>query len=278
VIAPAPHARSRHNGAVDQAERGKRFAELHRGDPFLIPNPWDAGTARLLETFGFEALATSSSAFAFTKGRADGEVELAELVEHVRELVEATELPVSVDLENGYGTAPEQAAVAIEAVAAVGAVGGSIEDWNPQGEIYAVEAAAERVAAAAAAAAQLPFPFVLTARCENHWRGNPDLDDTIARLRAYEAAGADVVYAPGLRELDEIRALAEATERPLNVIAVPDLPAAEIFGAGAQRLSLGGSLAWATLEAMAGISQRLRDGDLSELRSGGQVAGWLRRD
>ncbi len=262
---------------MDQAESGMRFAELHRGAPFVIPNPWDAGSARLLESFGFEALATSSSAFAFTKGRADGQVELAELVEHVRELVEATELPVSVDLENGFGPAPEHAAQAIEAVAAVGAVGGSVEDWDPEGRLYEAGAAAERVAAAAEAAARLPFEFTLTARCENHWRGNPDLDDTIARLRAYEAAGADVVYAPGLRELDEVRALAEATERPLNVIAVPSLTAAEIFAAGAQRLSLGGSLAWATLEAMAGIAQRVHDGDLSELRGGGQVAEWLRR-
>ncbi len=270
--------RLRHNEPMDQVERGERFAELHRGEPFLIPNPWDAGTARLLETFGFAALATSSSAFAFTRGKADGEVELAELVEHVRELVEATDLPVSVDLENGFGATPEQAARAIEAVATVGAVGGSIEDWGSEEGTYEAGAAAERVAAAAEAARQLPFPFMLTARCENQIRGNPDFDDTIARLQAYEAAGADVVYAPGLRELDQIRALADATERPLNVLAVPTLSAAEIFAAGAQRISLGGSLAWATLEAMGQLAQQVRDGDLSGLRGGGQVAEWLRRD
>jgi 2-methylisocitrate lyase-like PEP mutase family enzyme len=264
---------------MDQDQRGKRFEELHRGAPFLIPNPWDAGSARVLEALGFEALATSSSAFAFTLGRADGSVELAEVVEHVRALVEATELPVSVDLENGFGAAPEQAARAIEAVAAVGAVGGSIEDFDPEGGIYEVGAAAERIAAAAEAAARLPFPFLLTARAENQIRGNPDLDDTIARLRAFEAAGAGVVYAPGLRDATEIRAVAEATERPLNVLAVPSMTVTEIAVAGAQRISVGGSLAWATIEAMAEIATQMRDdGDLGGLQSGAKVARWLRRD
>jgi 2-methylisocitrate lyase-like PEP mutase family enzyme len=264
--------------AMTQEERGRRFAELHRGAPFLIPNPWDAGSARVLEGLGFEALATSSSAFAFTLGRADGATTLAELVGHVEALVEATELPVSVDLENGFGAAPEAAARAIEAVAAVGAVGGSIEDFDPEEGIYEVETATARVAAAVAAAAELPFTFTLTARAENHVRGNPDLDDTITRLRAYEAAGADVLYAPGLREVKEIRAVAAATDLPLNVLAVPTLSAAEIFAAGAQRISVGGSLAWATVEAMAAVAERMRDGDLSGLRSGAGAAEWLRRD
>jgi 2-methylisocitrate lyase-like PEP mutase family enzyme len=264
---------------MDQSERGKRFEELHRGATFVIPNPWDAGSARVLEALGFEALATSSSAFAFTLGRPDGGVGLDEVVEHVRRLVEATELPVSVDLENGYGAAPEQAARAIEAVAAVGAVGGSIEDFDPEHGLYEPAAAAERVAAAAEAAARLPFRFMLTARAENHVRGNPDLDDTIARLQAYEAAGADVVFAPGLRELDEIKAVAASTELPLNVLAVPSLSVEEIGAAGARRISVGGSLAWATIEAMAEVATRIRDdGDFSGLRPGSRVARWLDRD
>ncbi|HEY2714964.1 MAG TPA: isocitrate lyase/phosphoenolpyruvate mutase family protein, partial [Solirubrobacterales bacterium] len=259
---------------MDQAELGKRFKELHDGAPFVIPNPWDAGTGRVLEALGFEALATSSSAFAFSLGRADGAAELNEVVQHVERLAAATGVPVSVDLEHGYGAAPERAALAIEAVAAVGAVGGSIEDYDPDAErLYETAEAAERIAAAAEAAARLPFRFMLTARAENHLRGNPDLDDTIARLQVYEAAGADVVYAPGLRELDDIRAVAAATERPLNVLALPSLSVEEIGAAGGQRISLGGSLAWATIEAMAEIAAGIRDdGDLSGLRPGSRVA------
>jgi 2-methylisocitrate lyase-like PEP mutase family enzyme len=265
---------------MDQAERGKRFEELHQGAAFVIPNPWDAGTARVLEALGFEALATTSSGLAFTLGRPDGTVQEDEVIEHVRRLTEATELPVSVDLENGYGAAPEQAARAIEAVAAVGAVGGSIEDFDRDEErLYEPAEAAERIAAAAEAAARLPFRFMLTARAENYLRGNPDLDDTIARLQAYEAAGADVVYAPRLRELDDIKAIAEATERPLNALADPAMNVEEIAAAGAQRISVGGTLAWATIEAMAEVATRIRDeGDLSVLRPGTRVARWLDRD
>jgi 2-methylisocitrate lyase-like PEP mutase family enzyme len=265
---------------MDQVELGKRFAELHSGAPFVIPNPWDAGTGRVLEALGFEALATSSSALAFSLGRPDGAAELDEVVEHVERLVAATGVPVSVDLEHGYGAAPERAAQAIEAVAAVGAVGGSIEDYDRDEErLYETAEAAERIAAAAEAVARMPFRFMLTARAENHLRGNPDLDDTIARLQAYEAAGADVVYAPGLRELDEIEAVAEATERPLNVLAFSNLGVEEIGTAGGQRISVGGSLAWATIEAMAEIAVRIRDdGDLSGLRPGSRVARWLAHD
>ena len=213
---------------VSQEERGRRFAALHEEGCFLIPNPWDAGTARVLESLGFEALATTSSAFAFTLGRDDGEVTLDEVVGHVAALAAASDLPISVDLENGYGAAPEHAARAIEAVAAVGAVGGSIEDWDEEHGIYAIDAAAERIAAAAAVARELPFPFMLTGRAENHIRGNPDLDDTIARLRAYEAAGADVLYAPGLADIEEIAAVCAAVERPVNVLARPTLSVAGI--------------------------------------------------
>jgi 2-methylisocitrate lyase-like PEP mutase family enzyme len=165
-----------------QSERGACFRALHGGDPFLIPNPWDAGSARLLESLGFEALASSSAALAFTSGRADGEATLDEVVDHVRVVDGAVDLPLSVDLENGYGPEPEDAARAIERAAAAGAVGGSIEDFDPAGKIYDLGHATERVAAAAEVARRLEFPFTFTARAENQIRGNPDLDDTIARL------------------------------------------------------------------------------------------------
>jgi 2-methylisocitrate lyase-like PEP mutase family enzyme len=259
-----------------QEERGRKFKELHEGPCFLIPNPWDGGTARVLEALGFEALATTSSGFAFTLGRADGQVTLDEVLEHVKVLVEACGLPVSVDLENGYGSAPEAAARAIEAVATVGAVGGSIEDWDEEAGLYDIGHAAERIAAAAAVAREQPFPFLLTARAENHIRGNPELDDTIARLRAYEEAGADVLYAPGLADAAEIAAVTAAVNRPVNVLARPSLSVREIADAGAGRISVGGSLAWAAVEAMGDVATRmLEDGDLSGLRGGRQVYGWL---
>jgi 2-methylisocitrate lyase-like PEP mutase family enzyme len=259
-----------------QEELGRRFAALHEEGCFLIPNPWDGGSARVLVALGFEALATSSSAFAFTLGRADGAVTLDELAEHVNVLVEASDLPISVDLENGHGATPEHAARAVEVVATVGAVGGSIEDWDPEAGLYEVGAAAERIAATAAVVAALPFEFTLTARAENHLRGNPDLDDTIARLQAYEAAGADVLYAPGLTSVEEIRTVVEAVGLPVNVLAWPSLTVAEIAATGARRISVGGSLAWATIEAMAEVATRMRDhGDLSGLRSGRRVYEWL---
>jgi 2-methylisocitrate lyase-like PEP mutase family enzyme len=259
-----------------QEELGRRFAALHEEGCFLIPNPWDGGSARVLESLGFEALATTSSAFAYTLGRADGAVTLDELAAHVTVLAAASTLPISVDLENGYGATPEHAARAIEVAAAAGAVGGSIEDWDGEAGIYEVGAAAERIAAAAEVAAALPFEFMLTARAENQIRGNPDLDDTIARLRAYEAAGADVLYAPGLASAAEIAAVVGAVGLPVNVLARPDLGVAEIAAAGARRISVGGSLAWASVEAMAAVATQMRDeGDLSGLRGGGQVAEWL---
>jgi len=259
-----------------QEERGRRFKELHEGPCFLIPNPWDGGTAKVLEALGFEALATTSSGFAFTLGRADGQVTLDEVLEHVKVLVEACGLPISVDLENGYGSAPEAAARAVEAVATVGAVGGSIEDWEEEAGLYEVGHAADRIAAAAAVAREQPFPFTLTARAENHIRGNPDLDDTIARLRAYEEAGADVLYAPGLADAAEIAAVTAAVNRPVNVLARPSLSVREIADAGARRISVGGSLTWAATEALGDVARRmLEDGDLSGLRGGGQVHEWL---
>lgn len=259
-----------------QQRKAADFRALHEGEPFVIPNPWDAGSARVLEALGFEALATTSSGFAFTLGRPDGGVTLDELAEHVRLLDGATSLPLSVDLENGFGPDPEDAARAISRAAEAGAVGGSIEDYGAVEGIYALGHAVERIEAALRAAESLSFPFTLTARAENHIRGNPDLDDTIARLQAYEQAGADVLFAPGLRDTGEIRAVCEAVERPVNVLARPGLSVAEIVGAGAQRISVGGGLAWAAVEAMAGAAERIRDaGDLDGLSAPTRVRKWL---
>ena len=250
-----------------KAERGERFRALHEGEPFLIPNPWDAGSAKVLAALGFEALASTSSGFAFTLGRRDGAVTLDEVVEHARVLAEATDLPVSMDLEKGYGPAPEDAARAIERVAEAGAVGGSIEDWDPDEELlYPLDEAVDRIAAAAEAARALDVPFVLAARAENHIRGNPDLNDTIARLQAFEDAGADVLYAPGLRTVEEIRAVCEAVSKPVNVLAVPSLSFAEIAEAGAQRVSVGGALTWVAASAFAEAATSMRDrGDFTAL-------------
>ena len=229
--------------AVSQAEKAEAFRALHAGKPFVIPNPWDAGSARVLAALGFQALASTSSGFAFTLGRQDGGTSLEEAVEHATVLASATPLPLSVDLENGYGREPESAAHAVQRIAEAGAVGGSIEDWEADEGIYELELAVERVTAAVEAARRLPFPFMLTARAENHIRGNPDLGDTIARLRAFEEAGADVLYAPGLRDSDEVRAVCQAVSRPVNVLARPGLTMAELEAAGAQRVSVGGALA-----------------------------------
>jgi 2-methylisocitrate lyase-like PEP mutase family enzyme len=259
-----------------QEQKAADFAALHERGAFIIPNPWDAGSARVLEALGFPALATTSSGFAFTLGRHDGGVSLDELVAHVDLLARSTELPISVDLENGYGDAPDAGAHAIERVAGAGAVGGSIEDYDPRGRIYAIGEATERVAAACESARRLGFPFMVTARAENHIRGAPDLDDTIARLQAYERAGADVLYAPGLRSGEEIRAVCDAVSKPVNVLAHSGLTMPEIVAAGARRVSVGGALTWVAVEAMAGAARAMRDeGDFSALRSGAQVNEWL---
>ncbi len=258
-----------------QAEKAERFRALHEGPAFVIPNPWDAGSARLLEALGFEALATTSGGFALTLGRADGSVSLDEAVDHVGALDRASRLPVSADLENGFGREPEAAATALLRAAEAGAVGGSIEDFGHDDGIYPLELATERVAAAAEAVAGLDFPFTFTARAENQIRGNPDLDDTIARLQAYERAGADVLYAPGLRDADEIAAVCGAVGKPVNVLARPGLGVAEIAAAGGRRISVGSSLAWVAAEAMVGAAERLRDGDLSALAIDGSASRLL---
>jgi 2-methylisocitrate lyase-like PEP mutase family enzyme len=263
--------------AVSQHEKGERFRALHEGDPFVIPNPWDAGSAKVLATLGFEALATTSGGFAFTLGRHDGHVTLDEVVAHTRALNDATGLPVSVDLENGHGPRAEDAARAIQRVAEAGAVGGSIEDYDPHGErIYELPEAVERVTAAVEAARGLDVPFMLTARAENHFRGNPDLDDTIARLQAFERAGADVLYAPGLRTLDEVRAVCEATTKPVNAHSRPKLSFADMAGAGAQRVSVGASLAFVAVAAMAEAAEAIRDdGSFEGTRLTPKLGEWL---
>ena len=259
-----------------RAERGERFRTLHEGEPFVIPNPWDAGSARVLETLGFAALATTSSGFAFTLGRSDGDVTLDELAAHVSALAAATTLPISVDIENGFGPEPADAAEAVRRVAEAGAVGGSIEDWDPAGELYPLDEAAERIAAAAETAGALGFPFTLTARAENHLRGNPDLHDTIARLNAYAAAGADVLYAPGLRTADEVRTVCGAVDRPVNVLAHKGLTMREIAAAGGQRASVGGALTWVAINAMVEAAERIRDdGDFSALTGAGRIKDWV---
>jgi 2-methylisocitrate lyase-like PEP mutase family enzyme len=261
---------------MTQQQKGEAFRELHEGEAFIIPNPWDAGSAKVFAGLGFKALATTSAGFAFTLGRRDGDVTLDEVIEHTRVLDEATSLPVSVDLENGYGPSPEEAALAITRAAEAGAVGGSIEDYDPEGGIYDINHAVERVAAASEAANQLGFPFTFTARAENFFRRNPDLDDTIARLQAYERAGADVLYAPAIRNVEQIRALSEATSKPLNVLARPDLSMSEIVAAGGRRVSVGSWLAMAAISEVVEAAKAMQDaGDFSALRAPAELNEWL---
>jgi 2-methylisocitrate lyase-like PEP mutase family enzyme len=262
--------------APNQEDLAARFKALHEGAPFVIPNPWDAGSARVLKSLGFQALATTSSGFAFTLGRVDGSVTLDEVAAHVESLAGAVDLPISVDLENGYGPDPRDAVRAVTRVAEAGAVGGSVEDWDPDGHLYELPHAAERVAAAVEAVSGFGWPYTLTARAENHIRGNPDLDDTIERLQAFEAAGADVLYAPGLGSAEEIRQVCGAVSKPVNVLARPGLNLREIFEAGAQRVSVGGSLTWAAVQAFVDAATTIRDdGSFDLLGEGSRVRDWL---
>ena len=258
-----------------QHDKAAAFRTLHFGDAFVIPNPWDAGSARMLEAFGFKALATTSAGFAFTLGRLDGEATLDEVTAHVAALDRATGLPISVDIENGYSADPRGAATAVLKVANAGAVGGSIEDYDPGAGIYDIHHAAERIAAAAEAARSLAFPFMLTARAENHIRGNPDLDDTIKQLQAYEQAGADVLYAPGLKTADEIRAVCKSVTKPVNVLARANLTFAEIVEAGAQRVSVGGALTWVAVQAAMEAARSIAEGDFSRLNATLPLSTWF---
>jgi 2-methylisocitrate lyase-like PEP mutase family enzyme len=260
-----------------QHEKAEAFRALHEGEPFLFLNPWDVGSGKMLEALGFKALATTSQGFAFTLGRHDGEVTLDEVAEHARALDQASNLPVAIDLENGYGAAPEDAARAITRAGEAGAVGGSIEDWDDDSGIYDPGHATERIAAAVEAARAFDFPFTLTARAENFLRHNPDLDDTIARLQAFEEAGADVLYAPGISSGDEIRAIRDATSKPINVLAFPPLTMDEITSAGGHRISVGSQLTWVAAGAAAKAAEKIRDtGEFDAFAERAPVKEWLR--
>ena len=253
---------------VSQSEKAKRFQALHqRPGAFVIPNPWDAGTARILASLGFEALTTTSGGLAFTLGKRDGDgsVSRDEALANGKAIADATDLPVAADLENGYGHSPEAAAETIRlAGEKAGLVGGSIEDatGDPSRPIYDFNHSVERVAAAAEAAHALPFPFMFVGRAENFLHGRQDLDDTIRRLQAYEAAGADVLYAPGLTKAEDIRAVCTAVKKPVNVVmglrAAP-FSVAELAGLGVRRISVGSALSRAALGAFVRAAREMRE-------------------
>ena len=251
--------------ALSPADKGRAFAEMHsRPGCFVIPNPWDAGTARLLAVLGFEALATTSAGAAFSLGRRDGAAGREAVLENARHIVAATGLPVSADLENGFGDGPEAAAETIRLAAGAGLVGGSIEDATGRVDdpIHDFDLAVERVAAAVEAARALDFPFMLTARAENFLHGRPDLDDTIRRLQAFERAGADVLYAPGLRTAEEIGAVVSAVEHPVNVVMGLQgvaLSLAELAEIGVKRVSVGSALSRAALGAFLRAAREMKD-------------------
>ena len=250
-----------------QQEKAVSFVALHKAaGAFVIPNSWDAGSARILSAVGFEALATTSAGLAFALGRRDAEGLLSrdDALANAAVIVQATDLPVSADLEDGFGPRPEDVAETIRQAAAIGLVGCTIEDTtaDPAHPIHGFSLSVERVSAAVEAAEALPFPFTLTARAENFLFGRPDLDDTIRRLRAFEDAGANVLYAPGLPDLDAIRAVCAAVSRPVNVIAGlagNRYSVAELAGAGVKRISLGSTLARAALGALARAAREIRD-------------------
>lgn len=264
-------------------QKAEAFASLHnKPGVFCIPNPWDIGSARFLEALGFEALATTSNGFAQSLGRMDGMVTLDETLRHCEELSKATNLPITADLENGFRDDPESVGSCIRRIAETGVVGASIEDFtgDRQNPIYELNLAVERVTAAVEAARSLPVSFMLTARAEQQLRAGGDLGETIRRLQAYEAAGADVLYAPALKTLDEVRQVSVSINRPLNVLG-PPLSAhsvEEIGEAGAKRVSVGGSLARliarTVIAAATGLCKR---GDLTWSKSGVNVGHQLPR-
>lgn len=250
---------------LTQEEKGQAFRLLHqRNQAFLIPNPWDIGTARILAHLGFEALATTSMGYAFSIGRLDGAVGREEMLAHIAGIAAATGLPVSADLENGYGHTPETAAETIRMAAAAGVVGGSIEDATGLSDnpIYEIALAAERVRGAAEAARALPFPFTLTGRAENYLHGRPDLHDTIRRLQAYQEAGADVLYAPGLSRREDIAAVVSSVDRPVNVVMGlqgAQLSQAELSAMGVRRISVGSALERTALGAFLRAAREMRE-------------------
>jgi 2-methylisocitrate lyase-like PEP mutase family enzyme len=250
-----------------QLEKGEVFHDLHvRAGIFIIPNPWDVGTARILVAAGFGALATTSAGYAFARGLPDGSVGRGEMLRHVAEVVGASSLPVSADLEAGYGSSPEEVAMTIRLAATAGAVGGSIEDTSGDKDrpLLDIQAASERIRAAAEEAARLPFPFMLTARAENFLVGRPDLRETIARLQAYQEAGANVLYAPGLTRKEDIATIVRSVDRPLNVViglTSLDVSLEQLQDIGVKRVSLGSALSRVAFAALLG--------GLAEMRGGG---------
>jgi 2-methylisocitrate lyase-like PEP mutase family enzyme len=245
-------------------EKSRAFAALHERDgAFVIPNPWDAGSARVLASLGFEALATSSGACAGVLGRTDGRITREEAIAHARTIVDATDLPVAADLESGFGDSAEDAAETIRAAGAVGLVGGSIEDCAGPGKpIYEFAHAVGRVEAAVAAARALPFRFAFTARAENFIRGNPDLEDTIRRLKAYEQAGADVLFAPGLPDIEAVARVCASLERPFNFmvgIKGRSFSVEALAGAGVKRISLATSLYRAAMTGLVNAAREVKE-------------------
>ena len=253
---------------TSQLEKARAFRSLHeRSGVFVIPNPWDIGSARLLEALGFESLATTSSGFAQSKGRLDGTITLDEKLRHCAELSAATNVAISADLEKGFADEPGAVASCIQRVAETGVVGGSIEDFtgDPNRPIYDLNLAVERITAASEAARNLQFPFTLTARAENLLRADDDIDETIKRLQAYEAAGADVLYAPALKSLEDVRLVASSVSKPLNVLATPfkGITVEELGEAGAKRVSTGGGLARLAISVLLRTAADLKnDGNL----------------
>ena len=249
-----------------QTERAIAFRALHESDhAFIIPNPWDVGTARLLAHLGFEALATTSAGYAFSLGQRDNTVGREQVMDHVCAMAAATDLPVSADLENGFGDDPRTVAETIQLAGDTGLVGGSIEDstTRPDHPIYDVELAVERVRAAAEAARSFSYPFTLTARAENYLVGRPDLADTIRRLQAYQEAGADVLYAPGLASKDDIAAVVSSVDRPVNVLTGfqggSRLSLAELSDIGVKRVSVGAALSRVALGAFLRAAREMRE-------------------
>ena len=250
-----------------QAEKAKTFQALHaRAGAFVIPNPWDAGTARILTRLGFPALTTTSAGLAFVLGRHDGDgsVTRDDALANAKAIVDATHLPVAADLENGYGDAPEAAAETIRLAASVGLVGASIEDasGDPRDPIYDLARAVERVTAAAEAAHALPFPFMFVARAENYLHGRPDLDNTIRRLQAFEHAGADVLYAPGLTKAEDIRAVCSSVSKPVNVLMGlkgAAFSVEELAALGVRRISVGSALSRAALGAFVRAAKEIQE-------------------
>ena len=271
--------------AVTQEKKAERFSALHsKPGFFVIPNPWDVGSARILEGIGFEALATTSSGFAQALGRLDGQVTLDEKLRHCEELASSTDVPITADMENCFGDDPETVASCIRLVASTGVVGASVEDFtgDPQKPIYELSLAVERIAAAVEAAGSLPFKFMITARAEQQLRAGDNLDEAINRLRAFEAAGADVLYAPALKTLHEVGRIADSVNAPINVLgsSLPAFSCSEIGEAGARRISVGGSLARLAAGILFRAGTALHDegslGWVADITSGKEINSYLK--